>query len=130
MAPLRRRDGESVYRDPQRERYSTVAVTGAETFLLETADVADAPTCSRAAVKARAGAAWNSGRPGRRGRADPVRSGADHGADRPGRHRQDPHPASGFSDRADVADGTAADPWVAELVEHVNTIEGARVHRG
>ena len=52
MAPMRRCDGESVYRDPQRERYSTVAVTGAETFVLETADMADAPTCSRASVKA------------------------------------------------------------------------------
>lgn len=51
-APLRRRDGESVYRDPQRQLYSTVAVTAAETTLIETADIPDAPTSSRSAVKA------------------------------------------------------------------------------
>ena len=52
MAPLRRRDGESVWRAPQRELYSTAAVIGADPVLLETADVPDAPTTSRAAVKA------------------------------------------------------------------------------
>ena len=51
-APLRRRDGESVYRDPQRARFSTVAVTGAETFLIETVDQLGAPVSPRAAIKA------------------------------------------------------------------------------
>lgn len=51
-APLRRVDGDSVYRDPHRQRYSTVAITDAEAFLAETADIDDAPVISRAAVKA------------------------------------------------------------------------------
>ncbi len=51
-APMTRADGESVYRDPQREQWSTIAITDAEAFLIETASEPPAPTTTRSSVKA------------------------------------------------------------------------------
>ncbi|MEO6122330.1 MAG: MobF family relaxase [Ilumatobacteraceae bacterium] len=51
-APMTRADGESVYRDPQREQWSTIAITDAEAFLIETATQPTAPVTARSTVKA------------------------------------------------------------------------------
>ena len=51
-APMTRADGVSVYRDPQREQWSTIAILDAEAFLIETASEPDAPVSSRASTKA------------------------------------------------------------------------------
>jgi len=51
-APMTRADGESVYRDPQREQWSTIAITDAEAFLIETATEPTAPITTRSTVKA------------------------------------------------------------------------------
>ena len=51
-APMKRTDGESVYRDPQREQWSTISITDAEAFLIEVAAEPDAPVTSRSSVRA------------------------------------------------------------------------------